>query len=219
MADDDTLKRAFLSYIKLRRVLGILGVLLPFILAGWGFALCECVEFQGAISDYYALRTRDALVGILFAIAWFLLTYRGYEKRDDIAGDLACVSALGVALFPSKGAEWEQTVHYISAASLFLVLSYFSLRLFTKTDENRPLTAEKKTRNRIYRICGVVILVCIGSIGLYHLFFKDTMAVADLKPVFWLQSFALWAFGVSWFVKGQTLWQDARAWWRISWST
>jgi hypothetical protein len=27
--------------------------------------------------------------------------------------------------------------------------------------------------------------------------------------VFWLESSALWAFGFSWFVKGETLWQDA----------
>jgi hypothetical protein len=29
-----------------------------------------------------------------------------------------------------------------------------------------------------------------------------------MKPVFWLEAFALWAFGVSWFVKGETLWKD-----------
>ena len=100
-----------------------------------------------------------------------------------------------------------------------MVLSYFSLVLFTKTKEGELPTPEKKRRNVVYVVCGVVILVCIALIGLFHLFFKDTKALADLKPVFWLESLALWAFGISWFVKGQTLWQDARAWWRVSWST
>jgi hypothetical protein len=27
--------------------------------------------------------------------------------------------------------------------------------------------------------------------------------------VFWLEALALWAFGFSWFVKGETLWKDA----------
>jgi hypothetical protein len=42
------------------------------------------------------------------------------------------------------------------------------------------------------------------------LLLKDT-AIAAIKPVFWLESLALWAFGISWFVKGETLWRDAEA--------
>jgi hypothetical protein len=28
--------------------------------------------------------------------------------------------------------------------------------------------------------------------------------------VFWLESFMIWAFGISWFIKGKTLWQDKK---------
>ena len=45
----------------------------------------------------------------------------------------------------------------------------------------------------------------------YYMFLQHT-AVARLKPIFWLETLALWAFGVSWFIKGQTLWKDIEAW-------
>lgn len=194
------------SYLTLRRVVGALGVALPIVLALWGFALFGSATLQPSISDYYALRTRDALVGILFTIAWFLYAYRGYERGDDVAGNLACAFALGVALFPNSGAPWERVVHFGSATALFLVLAYFSLFLFTKSG-GTP-TPEKQIRNRIYRTCGVIMLGCIAAIGCYNAFLQHT-AVAEVAPVFWLESLALWAFGLSWFVKGETLFRDA----------
>lgn len=38
---------------------------------------------------------RDVFVGALCAIAVFLRSYRGYDRRDHIAGNLACVFAAG----------------------------------------------------------------------------------------------------------------------------
>ena len=194
------------SYLTLRRVVGTLGVALPVVLALWGFVLCGCFALQPSISDYYALRTRDAFVGILFTIGWFLFTYRGYDRRDDIAGNLACLFALGVALSPNKGASsLESTIHFVSAAALFSVLSYFSLVLFTKSAGNP--TPRKLIRNHVYRICGMVMVGCILAIALL----KSTMSDATLdstKLVFWLESLALWAFGFSWFVKGEAILKD-----------
>jgi hypothetical protein len=189
----------------LRWVVGVLGVALPVVLAVWGFFICRCLEIQPSISDYYALRTRDAFVGILFVVGWFLFAYKGYEPQDDIAGDLVCLFALGVAFFPNSGKGWEKALHFISATALFLVLSYFSLGLFTKSKGQK--TPRKRTRNAIYRTCGVVMLACIVLIGIYSWWLDDT-PISALKPVFWLESLALWAFGISWFVKGKTLFQD-----------
>ena len=58
--------------------------------------------------------------------------------RDNIAGDFACLFAVGVALFPTTSDDQViKTIHFVSAASLFLLLSYFSLFLFTKTKGGR----------------------------------------------------------------------------------
>lgn len=193
------------SYLTLRRIVGLLGMLLPIILALVGFRLIGWGHIQPSISDYYSLRTRDLFVGILFTIGWFLFTYRGFDRQDEIAGNLACVFALGVALFPNSGTAVESTIHFSSATALFLVLAYFSLALFTKTG-GKP-TPRKLVRNRIYRVCGVAMLLCIALIGLCH-WTPLGAAIDAYHPVFWLESMALWAFGISWFVKGETLWKD-----------
>jgi hypothetical protein len=51
------------------------------------------------------------------------------------------------------------------------------------------------------------MLLCILLIGV-HPFFLDESAIGRLRPVLWLESIALWAFGFSWFVKGETLLKD-----------
>ena len=196
------------SFRTLRRIVGFLGIALPLVLAFWGFAVCANHRLQPSISDYYYCRTRDALVGILFTIGWFLYAYPGYERKDNVAGNIAGLCALGVAIFPDQGPGIEPAIHFGSAGLLFLTLSYFSLLLFTKHDGNP--TPEKRKRNRVYRTCGVIMLLCIATLTAYHLAPRST-AIDALRPVFWLESLALWAFGVSWGVKGETVWRDRPA--------
>ena len=104
----------------------------------------------------------------------------------------------GIKLMPS-----------ISAGSLFVVLAYFSIFLFTKSAGEKPYPPRKRARNRIYRVCGIVMLLCIVLIGVFKIWLADT-PIADLKPVFWLEALALWAFGISWFTKGETIFRDAK---------
>lgn len=210
----------------LRRIVGFLGMALPVVLAVWGFFIMHGWHLQDSISDYYSLRTRDALVGILFVIGWFLFAYKGYEKLDKIAGFLAWIFALCVALFPNSGCSWEKIVHFSCAVGMFLVLAFFSLFLFTKTGHSakglkstitdfrfgalntgRKITPEKQKRNIIYIVCGITILVCLLLLGLYMWLWQET-PIKDLKPTFWLESIMIWAFGISWFIKGETLLKD-----------
>ena len=72
------------------------------------------------------------------------------------------------------------------------------------------MTPEKTKRNRLYRVCGVVIAICIGIIAILGISAKvDTPGTGGSPWVFWLESIALCAFGLSWLVKGETLWRDA----------
>jgi hypothetical protein len=193
------------SYMRLRRVVGILGVSMPIVLGAWGLLLLQPPHLLPSLSDYYGIRPRDAFVGFLFTISWFLYTYEGYDWRDNLAGTLAGIFGLGVALFPDNGPGLEPTIHYSCAAAMFLLLAYFSLALFTRTGGNP--TSQKLVRNRVYRICGTVIVACIALMGLYKLA-GSPPALARWGAVFWLETFSLWAFGFSWFVKGETFWKD-----------
>ena len=205
MGDASLKEQPYVSYKTLRTVVGFLGILLPIVVMLWGFAILGQFVLLDSISDYYSLRTRDVFVGILFAISWFLFAYRGPERKDDLAGDLACLFAIGVALFPTGGGGWESKLHFTFALLLFLVLSYFSLCLFTKSGVE--MTPRKQIRNRIYVACGCLMLACILLIGLFKWGILGDW-LTPLKPVFWLEAVALWAFGTSWFVKGETILKD-----------
>ena len=202
-----------ISYLGLRKAVGIIGIALPFVLA-FGKILLEGPGTLNSVSAYYHTGMRDVFVGSLCAIAVFLMSYHGYERKDDIAGDLACVFALGVALLPTipevNVTPRDKTIgalHLLSAACFFLTLAYFSLALFRKTDPARPPTRKKLQRNAVYTFCGYTILVCLASI-IVLAFMPGGSPVKRLAPVFWLEATAIVAFGVSWLTKGEAILKD-----------
>ncbi len=205
MPYDDEHPRA--AYRTLRRVVGVLGVLLPVVLAVGNLFFESPARLLDSISAYYGTMMRDVLVGVLFAVGWFLFAYHPYGREDDVAGYLGCAFALGVALFPTTSPHPAvRIVHGASAFALFLVLAYFSLVLFRRSDKKK-LPDPKRKRNIVYTTCGITILACIALIAVDKLLLAGTFVDAA-NPVFWLESLALWAFGLSWFVKGETLWRD-----------
>jgi hypothetical protein len=204
-----------LSYLGLRKAVGYLGTALPFVLA-FGGMLLDGPGIQGSISSYYYTGMRNVFVGTLCAIGVFMLSYRGYERKDDIAGDLACVFAVVVALFPttphgtpSAMDKLIGTIHLASAAAFFLTLSYFSLILFTKTDPNKQPTLRKIQRNKVYKACGYTMLAALALMVFRALLPTNIAAYLDkIDPVFWLESVAVIAFGVSWLTKGEAMLKD-----------
>jgi uncharacterized membrane protein YiaA len=201
------------SYLALRRAIGYLGIGLPFALV-LGALVLQGAGLEPSISDYYYTIMRNVFVGTLCAIGVFLMSYHGYERADDIAGDLACIFAVGVALFPTVP-DHDPThlqvmigyVHYAFAAAFFLTLAYFCLCQFRKTDPSKPMTAQKVQRNRVYTTCGYIILLCIALLAIYGAFLQNS-SIAELRPVFWLEAIAVIAFGASWLVKGEAILQD-----------
>ena len=152
---------------------------------------------------------RDELVGIICGVALFLLTYHGYTKRDSLASKLAGLFALGIAFFPTSAtndkADIVSKLHYITAGIFFVILSYMSIALFTKTSGN--ITPEKKIRNRIYRVCGIIMLISVIGIPIDNIpAIHDR--IAFLKPTLILETSALAAFGFSWLIKGEFLLKD-----------
>ncbi|PPD58050.1 DUF998 domain-containing protein [Dehalogenimonas etheniformans] len=199
-------------YLTLRKAVGIIGISLPFVLV-IGKWIFESPGIQNSISSYYYTGMRNIFVGSLCAIGVFLFSYRGY-KGDGPAGILACIFSIGVALFPatpemqpSDLAKTVGTFHLIFAACMFLMLAYFSLFLFTKTDPTQTPTPRKLERNIVYRVCGWVILGCILVMFLGGILPKND-AINALHPTFWLESIAIVAFGVSWLVKGEAILGD-----------
>ena len=199
------------NYLNLRQAIGLIGIGLPFVLVLGG--LLTGSGLQTSLSSYYHTPMRDVFVGSLFAIAVFMWSYRGYDARDAVAGNLACIWGLGVALFPvSPQTEATpiqnllETLHCISACGFFLVLAYFSLVLFRLSDQKQP-GKMKIIRNRIYTICGYTIVTGLAVIGVVSIP-AIQQKMLHLRPVFWLEALIVFAFGVSWFTKGETIFKD-----------
>ena len=202
------------SYLVLRKTIGLLGASFPFVLY-LGALIFFRTGIQSSISSYYYTGMGDVFVGTLCAIGFFLLSYKGYKTADDIAGNLGCLFAVGMALFPtapdnsaSSVAGFIGYVHFAFAALFFLTLIYFSLFLFTKTDQSEP-AARKLQRNKVYRVCGYIMILCIVLIAIYYLLPDEVVLPIEVyKPVFWLEAIAVVAFGISWLIKGETLLKD-----------
>lgn len=224
--DDDN--PAVLSFRSMRRSIGILGMALPLVLLSWSLGLTAGHFLLDSISSYYHTNLRDLFVGILCAVSFFLFAYHGYNYRDFIAFKIAALAALGVAFFPayikSRPNPWihvapnvsdaTNTMHYISAAVLFLTLACISLFLFTKTaakpapgGKRAKLPRQKARRNAVYIACGSVMLLCIALMAVVDLL-PPASPILALDPVFWIETLALFAFGISWLVKGDTLFRD-----------
>jgi hypothetical protein len=210
---------AILSYHALRRIVGVIALALPFVLAG-GAILVSLVGperrlpqplLEGTISNYFYTPVGPLYVGSLAGIALFLISSRGYDRTDEIAGYLAGIFALGVVLFPSedpRAAYYSRLeiqigyVHTAFAALMFLSIAYFCLFLFRRTSPERRFTRGKQRRNRVYAVCGTVILACTAvMVALTVLGVDPRHAPFHLFLV--SESLAMFAFGVAWLTKGK----------------
>jgi hypothetical protein len=204
-----------ISYLTLRKFIGLIGILLPFALVIINMLLVRKLVMQGSMSGYYYTDVRGVLVGSLCAIGVFLFAYRGYGGWDDMLTDAAGIFAIGVALFPtapvnpSARARDIGYVHLTCAGLLFAILAVIALWQFTKTEPATERTAQKKRRDLVYRICGIVIAVCLVLVPIESLVIGAP--IQRFRPLFWLEAVAVVAFGVAWLVKGQAVLKDSPA--------
>jgi len=215
-----------ISFKTMRQMIGFLGMALPVLLFVWSVGITGEHFLLDSISSYYYTNTRDLFVGILCAVSFFLFSYHGYDRLDFVVFKIASISALGVAFFPAfikspvnpyihiapNVSNFTNLVHYTSALVFFLTLAFVSLILFTKTGIDpvkRVVTRRKKTRNLLYKTCGVIILLCILCMMILF-FVKPENPIFTIDPVFWVETVALFAFAASWLIKGEVLFKDKK---------
>jgi hypothetical protein len=199
------------SYLTLRKVIGILGVALAGLCVTGGI-IFGTGAVEGSISAYYLTNMRDLFVGVLVAAGAFLLTYTGYDKTDNVLSSIAGVAAIGVAIFPMAymapgnifglGMPVVGILHYISAAVFFTALAYISYFQFTK---GRNDTKRQQQRNLVYRVSGIVMfgsLVLVLLEGLLPFFDGGYYFILIMEAIMLL------AFGASWFIKGRAILTD-----------
>jgi hypothetical protein len=76
-------------------------------------------------------------------------------------------------------------------------------------DTASPYTRRKLQRNLVYYGCALVIAMCMAWIAVTATGWTTVEGLARAgNRIFWLETAAILAYGVSWFVKGETLWRD-----------
>jgi hypothetical protein len=151
---------------------------------------------------------------MLITMAVFLFSYNGYDRIDSILTTFAALFLLIVAVFPCEGGtvylissippRATRVVHYVSAGLAFASLGVMSLFQFTR-GEIRP---QKLKRNKVYRVCGYVIFGAIIGMLLLELIPGARRATDPVRLFYWLESVVVWSFGISWLVKGETIFKD-----------
>lgn len=89
-----------INTVRLRKTLGWLGMLLPWIVLI--LSVANGYRFPGSISEtYFREPCITPFMIILGAAGILLYSYNGYEKVDDIICTLAGIFGLGICLFPA----------------------------------------------------------------------------------------------------------------------
>ena len=209
-----------ISYLTLRKAVGILGIALPAVLLVVFALMNKSAHYPPSISHYYYTNMGSYFTGNLCAVALFFFAYNGPENVDKRAAMVACLCALGVAFCPAnshlavaeacprvflEASKIRNGFHYGFAGLFFLTLAYFCFFLFTRTGEGEVADKEKRRQHFIYRLCGWLIILSIACIGILSI-----PAVSELEfakslnaSTFIFETVALVAFGVSWLVKGK----------------
>lgn len=158
-----------------------------------------------------------------FGIALFPTTGRGCEEaafsgRAFVDLNVSSSSVPATVVPAGKlGQFFElfenvELVHFGSAALLFAFLAFYCFYVFTRVIpeehlEAGELTPTKSRRNAIYVWSGWVIVICMLAMAAKAIaWWIDGEAWPwwnALNLTFWCEAFALWAFGISWMVKGR----------------
>lgn len=192
---------------RMRIMIGILGMLLP-----WLVALITLSWPESISATYYSLFAVGTFMVILGSAGILLINYKGYEKIDDIMATIAGIFGILICLFPMKYVDNPEIktgvlhlpsnisniFHCISAFGFFGILAFMSFFLFTKSD-NQP-TKQKKIKNIIYRVCGV------GMLASFLLLLLNLIPSVDIPNLTWIvEAIALFFFGTSWIVKSDAI--------------
>ena len=206
-----------MSYLGIRRSLGMLAFVLPLLLGPFGFLVLG-IAIQENMSSYYYTPLRDIFVGTMCAMGIFLFCYHGYDSLENWTGNLACLSAFGVALCPldpNSDPLRQSTIvgyiHTVSGGTFFLTLAIFSLYHFPRGHFGLRLKTRDEQRDGLYLASGLTIAGCMGVMAI-HVFlvpdaYKDSLR--KFNVLFWLEWIAVWAFSGAWLVKGQALLSDS----------
>lgn len=214
------------SSYTLRKLIGILGILLPLLLPVLLYFTDDFKELLPSISHYYYTKSGPLLISIMSLLAVFFIVYKGNNLIDFITSSIAGIAALFVILLPTANLNQEslfsviivtvlpenglrENIHYIAAAIFLLSLAYMSLARFTITSEGyENVMPSIRLRHKLYKLLGIIMILSMLVIALGSDYCKTFVPQSfrifyeTHHLTFWLEAIAVECFGISWLVKG-----------------
>lgn len=191
------------SYRTLRRLLGELGILLP-----WLLYFRNELNWETSISDFYYTPASSIFTGVMIALGLFLFTYRGHPIDNDknewisdnaltnIGGFMAILTAL-IPTTCSDGVSCHfngsiGTIHLVCAAMFLAIMGGVVFFKFTLSPNRKWYF--------LYKASGIIVWASLVGIGIYLWLKKE----GDFEyGVLVGEIIALTAFGIAWLVKGR----------------
>jgi hypothetical protein len=216
------------SYLLIRAVVGVLGIVLPFVLIlGEWFFLRGSAAVRGSLSAYYHSSMGDFFVGALCVVAFLLLMYMSGQRRtaDFVLSSIAGVALLGLVFLPTRrpgladgeprcgpdvvpqpsgcspfpSTFGEDPVSALHAVCAATFILSLAAICFAFSRRDR-VKRRLSHRARIHFVCAVVIIVAVIGVVVGSLF---DARIFRLTPLYLGEVISVWAFGVSWFAAGE----------------
>ena len=200
-----------------QKLIGLLGLALPVILVIGHFATSGAI--LPTLSEYVYTEFEPFFVGILFAIGVMFFAYKGYADNkgpiplsDNNLANIAGAASIMTAIAQTRSCLYPAAdglmgiVHVISAIVMLNCMALFCLFYFTQTGTD-PVSAAKERKNKIYRICGYIMVAGL-LIGLIYMFVRDQSCPNPSSLLLWLEWMMIWAFSFAWCIKGGMFLKD-----------
>jgi len=216
MKPEELRRHIYSTYWYLR--LGLFGLALAFPILLFVIGWFNHIDLQGSMSEYYfafaphesqdrIFPVRVVFVGILFALGFSLMLYKGLSERENNALNLAGAAAIAAALFPMQppdyctncGHPWVY-LHQIAGVVVFSCLAYVAW-CCTNVTESQLDPSLRNWFRRTYRLLAaamflvpLAIIVWTAASGIYdkRLYFFETTLLLMFALYWGVRSVELW---------------------------
>jgi len=196
----------FATYMNLRLGIGVLVLLFPFALYLFGWA--QDIQLQSSMSAYYYqggqfVSVRDLFVANLMIIGIFLFLYKGYSAGENIALNLAGISAILVAFIPMAGPGEPApafSLHGFFAVGLFVCVAYVCF--FHASDTLKLLKNKEREEKLQSWYFGLGVAMLLAPLIAWFLTFVLQ------RPLVWTyitEAIGMIVFASYWILKGREL--------------
>jgi hypothetical protein len=199
MTSRDLRRNMMRTYFTLRVGVVVLSFALPLVLLVYSLANFGGLVV-GSMSAFYGGVMRDWFVGMLWAIGFFLVNYKGFSALEDWLLNIAGVCAVLVAMTPCNcwgdEALTKSNWHTVFAVAFFICMAAVCVFCARDTLTLLPEDSDRERFKRAYQVIAVLLLVSpLAAVA------TAFVAGARDSRVFFIEWFAVWVFGAYWATK------------------